>query len=189
MALSKNLTAGPILVGVLISTFLYGISTLQTYNYSRIYAKDPLWLRCLIVRRVLETVLTVLTCAYQYSISVTNFGNYGVYNDLPWTIAITFFLSGFIGGIVQSFFAWRIFVISGHWWTSLPPWLGSLARVGVVIAMCTFTLQTHSRSVYEDQYGWTIDLALSLALFTDAWNTICLCYYLHTRRSKHRKCV
>jgi hypothetical protein len=39
---------GVIEVGILISTFLYGITTVQTYVYFRASRHDPLWLKTLV---------------------------------------------------------------------------------------------------------------------------------------------
>ncbi|PCH39037.1 hypothetical protein WOLCODRAFT_85020 [Wolfiporia cocos MD-104 SS10] len=189
MPLSVNLTEGPILVGILIATFLYGVATLQTYNYYRQYVKDPIWLKLLGLSRLLETTLTVLTCTYLYTLVVTNFDKPNAYDMLPWTVAIVFFTGGLLGAVVQSFFAWRVYVISGHLLPSIVSWSGGLARIGITAAMCGFVIRTGSRELYEARYGWTIDLVLGIALFVDVFNTGCLCYYLSRRQSKERKYV
>jgi hypothetical protein len=43
-----DLKTGVIQVGILISTFLYGIATVQAYIYSRASGRDPVWLKTLV---------------------------------------------------------------------------------------------------------------------------------------------
>ncbi|PCH39039.1 hypothetical protein WOLCODRAFT_21314 [Wolfiporia cocos MD-104 SS10] len=188
MPLSVNLTEGPILVGILIATFLYGIATLQTYNYYREYGKDPPRLKILVACVwLLETALTVLTCTYLYTVTVTNSNNPSAYDMLPWTVAIIFLTGGLLGAVVQSFFAWRVYMLSGHLLPSIVSWSGGLARIGVTAAMCGFVIQTGSRKLYEERYGWSIDLVLGIALFVDVFNTGCMCYYLSRKQNKDNK--
>ncbi|TFY51183.1 hypothetical protein EVJ58_g10699 [Rhodofomes roseus] len=179
-----GLTAGAVEVGILISTFLYGITTVQAYVYSRSNHQDPLWLKSLVgIVWLLETLLTVLTCMYLYSLTITNFGNLDTLQNLPWPMDVSFAVGGLISALVQSFFAWRVHVISRRLETSIVSWIACLCRVAITLTICILDIKSKTVGYYESQYGWTITFSLSLAVFIDVLNTCSLCFWLWRQRN------
>ncbi|EED85479.1 predicted protein [Postia placenta Mad-698-R] len=188
---SLDLTGGAVEVGILISVFLYGVATVQAYIYIRSSAQDPLWLRLLvIVVWLLETFITVFTCMYLYDLTITHFGDAGAFLEEPWTIAISFALGGIASALVQSFFAWRVYIISGRLETSVISWTGSLVRVGITMTICMLLLKTNSTvATFERDYPWSITFSLALAMFIDVLNTCSLCFWLWRKRDGHHRSV
>ncbi|KAF9468249.1 hypothetical protein BDZ94DRAFT_1154223 [Collybia nuda] len=181
---SLDLEIGAVEIGILISTFLYGIATVQTYIYFRESTRDPRWLRAMVnYSDILVTFITVVTCMFLYRFSVTNFGNYNSLQELPWTLDFSFFIGGLVSATVQSFFAYRVHVISGRWAVSVVAWGGSLVRVGVTLLIFILTFKSGTLGLYEDKYPWSIILSLGVAMFIDVLNTCSLCYYLHRMRT------
>ncbi|KZT00381.1 uncharacterized protein LAESUDRAFT_666231 [Laetiporus sulphureus 93-53] len=186
-----GLTAGVIEIGILISTFLYGITTMQAYIYARSYGRDPWWLQTLVlfgmlkIYRLLETLLTVLTCIYLYSLTITNFGKLATLQDLPWSMDVSFAIGGLLSAIVQSFFAWRVYIISGRLLTSLVSWSASFCRVVITVTICVLDVKSKTVGRYESLYPWTITFSLALAMFIDVLNTCALCFWLW-KKQDHR---
>jgi hypothetical protein len=83
----------------------------------------------------------------------------------------------------QSFFAWRIHIISGRWIVSLVSWTGCIGRVAITLAICILSAQEAQLPSYQAKYPWTIVTSLGLAMVIDILNTSSLCYYLHKLRS------
>ncbi|KAH9918664.1 uncharacterized protein B0H18DRAFT_882644 [Fomitopsis serialis] len=181
---SIDLTAGAVEVGIVISTFLYGIATVQAYIYSRSNHQDPLWLKSLVRFSLLETLLTVLTCMYLYSLTITHFGDIDTLQNLPWPMDVTFAIGGIVSGLVQSFFAWRVYVISRRLETSIVSWVGCVCRVAITLTICILDIKSKTVGRYESRYGWTITFSLSLAMFIDVLNTCSLCFWLWRKKDK-----
>ncbi|KAH7335651.1 hypothetical protein B0J17DRAFT_667228 [Rhizoctonia solani] len=69
MALSLNLTFGAAYVGVILTSFVYGIATLQTYTYWFERRRDGIPQRCL------DTVKLICICHMEYYYGIRNHGN------------------------------------------------------------------------------------------------------------------
>jgi len=182
-----DLKTGVIEIGILISTFLFGITTVQTYIYYRGNTRDPWWLKTLVaIVWLLETINTVLICAYLYTITVTKFGNFEALQDMPWTLDVSFFIGGLVSAFVQSFFAYRVHVISGRWAVSILAWVLSITRAAVTLLICVLTIEEGHITNYEARYPWTITLSLVVAMSIDVLNTCALCYYLRQLRTQFK---
>ncbi|KAJ7191881.1 hypothetical protein GGX14DRAFT_380653 [Mycena pura] len=185
MAPSLNLTLGPIVVGVVIGVFLYGIASVQAYQCLRSgSAKDKRWLRILVqLVWSVPTLITVFTCMYLFSLTVINYGEVSKLSILTWPVSVSFFLGGIASAIVQSFFAWRVHVLSGRWFVSVVSWTGSVARIGITLAICIITIQQPDLKIFEIQFPYMIILSLTVSMSIDILNTVSLCYCLHHLRT------
>jgi len=69
---------GASLIGVFISTFLYGITTLQTFlYYEKYWQKDGRGMKyTVLLLWLLETLHTALACAFMFRLLVLNFGDF-----------------------------------------------------------------------------------------------------------------
>ncbi|KAL4080920.1 hypothetical protein J3A83DRAFT_4203351 [Scleroderma citrinum] len=103
---------GPFLIGVAINILLYGIMVTQTYLYFTTYKSDNLWTKSFVAFLFLaDTVNTVLDFVYIYQALVLHFGDSTWLVEANWVFATDPIMTGIIGGSVQLFFAWRIYVL------------------------------------------------------------------------------
>ncbi|KIK65468.1 hypothetical protein GYMLUDRAFT_258217 [Collybiopsis luxurians FD-317 M1] len=84
------LTVGPVLVAVMINTFLYGLCFLQFITYLTSDTRDHFWLRMLIYWELLvNTVHSILAVYLLWQYAVENYRNPSFLATVPWMIAVT----------------------------------------------------------------------------------------------------
>lgn len=89
---------------------------------------------------------------------------------------------------LQSYYAYRIYRLSGLIWLAIVPWAGSLARAGITLAgtVTAFTgfHASHDVSILEwiSTYGWVMKGTFGASVGVDVLNTALLCIIL----SRHR---
>ncbi|KAH9943611.1 hypothetical protein B0H21DRAFT_488388 [Amylocystis lapponica] len=177
-----DLTAGAIEIGAIISVFLYGITTVQAYIYFRSSAEDSTKFKLLVLAVwLLESFLTILTCIYLYTITISSYGDAVALNAMSWSMNLIFFVGGLVSAIIQAFFSWRIYVISGHYPVSIISWAGSTFRVAITLTVCILGFKAKTISNYEARWGWTIILSFSVSMAVDLLNASALCYFLWRR--------
>ncbi|KAH9943604.1 hypothetical protein B0H21DRAFT_709948 [Amylocystis lapponica] len=177
-----DLTAGAIEIGAIISVFLYGITTVQAYIFFRSSAEDSTKLKLLVlVVWLLESFLTILTCIYLYTITITSYGDAKAFNVMSWSMNLIPFVGGLVSAITQAFFSWRIYVISGHYPVSIILWAGSTLRVAITLTVSILGFKAKTISDFEARWGWTILLSFSVAMAVDLLNASALCYFLWRR--------
>jgi len=179
-----DLTIGALEIGILLSTVLYGILTLQAYRYTEGQTKDPLWIPVMVTFVwVLETVHTVFLWILLYGLTVTNYGKPDTLDDIPWSFAITFPLSAWLGSITQIFFAYRVRVLSGRMIIPVLAWGGSILRCFLGTTAGGLLLKTKSIQLFFAKYQWLVTTPFVLNVVVDVLNTCSLCFYLLRRRS------
>ncbi|KDQ22170.1 hypothetical protein PLEOSDRAFT_1109288 [Pleurotus ostreatus PC15] len=133
---STKLLFGPMLIGVLFNTILYGILVVQSFIYYQTYKKDASWLRYFMLYLfIAETVNSALDIVMVYEPLILNFGKYSCSTVSVFYLhtspkpeiskATTFFpimlatdpiVTVLISTPIQIFVAWRIFIISRAKW-------------------------------------------------------------------------
>ncbi|KIM66841.1 hypothetical protein SCLCIDRAFT_21616 [Scleroderma citrinum Foug A] len=106
---------GPFLVGVAINIFLYGIMVTQMYLYYSSYKSDHFWMKFFVGFLFLaDTINTLFDFVYIYQALVNHFGDSLWLTTANWgkLFATDPVMTGLIGGSVQLFFAWRIYVLT-----------------------------------------------------------------------------
>ncbi|KIM55389.1 hypothetical protein SCLCIDRAFT_1221229 [Scleroderma citrinum Foug A] len=104
---------GPFFIGVAINILLYGIMITQMYLYYSTYKRDHVWVRFFVAFLFLaDTVNTLFDFVYIYQSLVNHFGDSQWLATANWVFATDPFMTGFISGSVQLFFAWRIYVLT-----------------------------------------------------------------------------
>ncbi|TFY57348.1 hypothetical protein EVG20_g8585 [Dentipellis fragilis] len=171
MSESLGLTLGSIEIGVLISSILFGVTTVQLYLYYQGKFKDLWWTRGLVwLIWLTELLHTVFFWIYLYRVTVTYYGDPTHLVESHWTLNVSSFFDGLIGGSVQSL---PLLLIS--WAVSLVQFSGALAT--------TIIGQRTTLPFFAAHYGWIVTMTLSLCVFVDIINTVGLCYFLWTRKS------
>ncbi|KAF8829814.1 hypothetical protein HHX47_DHR2000090 [Lentinula edodes] len=156
-------TMGALLIGVLISCALWGISTAQTYIYfSTFYHHDTLRLKSLVVFIfVLDTAHQIMLSHSIYIYLVSNFGNGEYLGVVVWrallelpqiavhlkifpfdrrSILVMVLLSALIAVTIQLFMCWRIWILSNKsiYW--------SIPIIIIVFASFTITMVYFKKS-------------------------------------------
>ncbi|KAF7968444.1 hypothetical protein HWV62_30567 [Athelia sp. TMB] len=158
MSSALDLSLGALEVGVLISVFLYGVTTVQTYCYYSGTAKD----RC--------------------KVTVSYYGVPAAIGAGDWTLNLSGFFDGLSGALVQSFFAHRIYVLSRRWYITFLSWALSLIACTATLAITILSFKL-SIAEFAIKYIWLVKASLALLLVVDVLNTTALCYYLRSERT------
>ncbi|KAJ8689748.1 hypothetical protein PTI98_012618 [Pleurotus ostreatus] len=108
---------GPIFIGFVIKTILYGLILLQAYLYYVTFKKDRLWLKLLIAFLVVaDTVNIVFDVVYIYTALIIHFNDPAYLANANWLFATDPAINGITTATVQLFFAWRVKVLTGNIW-------------------------------------------------------------------------
>ncbi|KAF5367939.1 hypothetical protein D9758_004327 [Tetrapyrgos nigripes] len=112
--LALDNTLGALLVGVLLATALWGISTSQTYEYYSVYAQeDPKWILIMVATvYIVDTIHEFMLCHLIYRYSVSGFGDYVYMGEVIWSILVMVLLSTIVAFIVQTFLIYRVWILS-----------------------------------------------------------------------------
>ncbi|KAF9074220.1 hypothetical protein BDP27DRAFT_224577 [Rhodocollybia butyracea] len=107
-------TMGALLIGVMISAVLWGISVVQTYIYfSTFFNQDTLRLKSFVsFVFILDTAHQAMLCHLIYVYLVSNFGDVDYLGVVVWSILVMVLLSAIIAVVIQLFMCWRIWILS-----------------------------------------------------------------------------
>ncbi|THU98239.1 hypothetical protein K435DRAFT_35639 [Dendrothele bispora CBS 962.96] len=172
---SLGLTLGSLELGILFSTVLYGIVLVQTFNYYNApFTGDSVVVKCLVACVfVLEGFHTACLWTYLYSRTVTNFGRFDVLDEVHWSLSASVPISCAIVFCAESFFAYRVYMLSRNRWFPAICILGLTLRLGLGTAFAA-TTPGYRISVYFDDFRWLNSLALSVGAAVDIGNTVAL---------------
>ncbi|KAJ7171154.1 hypothetical protein C8R46DRAFT_1190592 [Mycena filopes] len=156
-------TLGCIVVGLVLGTFLFGMLTVQVFNYSQSFPKDTLVLKSL-----------------GYTTIVTFYGQPEHIANPPGSFELLPLFSGLVALVVESFFAFRIRTLSGRWvLTAVCIVLNTVAFVLSVILVVLF-YRARDFATWEAQNHALALAASSLVPINNILITTGLCYYLWT---------
>lgn len=124
----------------MITSVLYGITTLQTYFYFTYYPKDDQAIKTLVTGIwMLDTLHTGLVCHAMYHYLVSNYMNPSALAYGHWSLFVSIALNTLVAVLVQSFFAMRIFHLIKK--PRLRYWVTSFIMLLVIAHFC-FGLET-----------------------------------------------
>ncbi|KAI0043431.1 hypothetical protein FA95DRAFT_399951 [Auriscalpium vulgare] len=104
---------GPILIGTIFNTVLYGISIAQTFMYFQTYKNDRLWMKLVVLFVfVADTLNSVFDIEYTYNSLVNHYNDPGAIQKANWVFATDPAMTAIIGTVVQLFFSWRVHVLT-----------------------------------------------------------------------------
>lgn len=129
-------TLGALLIGIVITAALYGLTTLQTYQYFRTSSADPyLFKATIFLLWILDTVHEVLIVQSLWTYVIVDFGNTTAINTPTKPLLGSLTVSGFMEYILKSLFCRRVWRLSGgNWFMVAPIILFSTAEfVGAIV--------------------------------------------------------
>ncbi|KAF7330668.1 hypothetical protein MSAN_02452100 [Mycena sanguinolenta] len=188
------------LLGYLLNWALFGTLTLQLYLYYQAFPNDVLFNKCLVYTLcAIELVQTPLMTHDAFSAFVFGFGDLCALTSLGLEWVALPIMSGLVSLIGQSFYAYRVHVLSKSWWlpafiiavriyiSSLPdPTYDFIVQVALISSVGAFVHGADSHygefseeaiksgsEIYRSASVWLLGSALS-----DITSTTCLAYYL-----------
>jgi len=178
------------LIGLVVSTIIYGITCLQTYLYYTKYSGNDRWPMKLIVALiwVLESFQLVLATLLTYHYTVTKWGDTMALLRSNWSAAISVECGAVVILIVQCVFARRIWLFSGKNW----------ALTGAIVVLSLFQLAFGTAfTVHDLQTRFVVEMGsktfkllasatLSGSIACDIIITMSMCYYLQKSRTGFR---
>ncbi|KAF8321585.1 hypothetical protein DL93DRAFT_1432273 [Clavulina sp. PMI_390] len=166
---NQDLYIGAWLIGVIVSTILFGILTIQCMFYLNRFKRDRWFFKALVlIVWSLDLIIISLGALWTYLAILRNFGDdSGVFRSAQWTIApacVDISLNGFL---VQLFFARRGYLLNRSLWM--------ISLSAVILATLSFvsgiTFTVIMRIVVQDHgsavYAWLNYLWFTSAAATD----------------------
>ncbi|KAJ7052231.1 hypothetical protein C8F01DRAFT_1337638 [Mycena amicta] len=188
-AFDPNPTLGAILIGTLLSTILFGVTTAQAYLYSTRFPEDS--------PRIKATVALVWICEAAhvgcvshtlYTWLVTDYAHpERLLGRAPGSMPAFVLLTVIIAVCVQVFFSYRIYVLSRSRIIPYFTFALSFVRMGLGLAIFSLTLQTSSLAELSAKYQWLLLTMWSLSAVEDITITTSLVYLLWVQRKKVHK--
>ncbi|KAJ6590662.1 hypothetical protein DFH09DRAFT_1423567 [Mycena vulgaris] len=172
---------GASLIGILVSTAVYGVTCLQVYiYYTENSSEDGGHLKSFVAFLVtLDTFHVVVLGVFYYHYTVTNFGDYVVLSLLAQVV-----VEDVIALMVQLFFAYRIYHLSGN--KPILPLIIGVLSVGQLACGIGFTVIAKDVMKFEESEAvkpWTIS-GMAASIACDVLITCAMIYYLRTQKKQ-----
>ncbi|KAF9461467.1 hypothetical protein BDZ94DRAFT_814198 [Collybia nuda] len=186
--LNLNDTFGAFLIGIIVSTMLFGMTCIQTFYYFQTYSGDnplvKIFVSAIFIFGFLHAALST-HAIYHYTI--TNYLNPKALLDSVWSFTTLLELSAFTIFVVHLFYIWRVYYVSRKNITLVILILVVAFTHTAASAVMTFKISQfpHFRGI--PQFLPYIVTTLSLSMATDIFIAGFLSYYLHQGRSGIRK--
>ncbi|KAJ7146846.1 hypothetical protein C8R44DRAFT_973458 [Mycena epipterygia] len=175
-------TLGALEVGTVTGTFLFGILTLQTFNYYRRFPKDSKTLRTTIgILWLLELAHTICCLHGIYLMTVTFYGEptSEIILNPPASHILSLVFSGGIDALVQIFFGNRFRMLSGRPHIFFLCIALAIARFTCdMILMSSFWIYKEGYLALQSKLHWAIVTASTLGPAGDVVVALAMCYYL-----------
>ncbi|KAJ7810204.1 hypothetical protein B0H14DRAFT_3151324 [Mycena olivaceomarginata] len=171
---------GPAPLGYLFNWCLFGTLTVQLYFYYQAFPKDRVLTKCLVYTvYVIESVQTVLVTQDAFSNFAYGFGEVTALLKLNFQWFPLPIMSGLVALIGQSFYAYRVYVLSNSWKTPLFIETFSLASSVGAFMTAYFTHQTSISPFGNlEQLRRSSAVWLGGSALSDVIIAACLTYYL-----------
>ncbi|KAI6030721.1 hypothetical protein F5J12DRAFT_305769 [Pisolithus orientalis] len=110
---AAQLAQGPFFIGIALDILLYGMMITQAYSYFFTYKDDRLWIKIFVAFLFsANTVSSTLSVMHTYRSFVNPFGFLSWLVQENWVSTTGPSVTSIIGGSVQLFFTWRVYVLS-----------------------------------------------------------------------------
>ncbi|KAJ7480821.1 hypothetical protein FB451DRAFT_1238522 [Mycena latifolia] len=175
-------TLAPLEIGGMVGTFLFGLLTLQTFNYYRQFPQDSRLLKLTIASTwLLELGHTICSLQAIFWITVTTHDRTprAIVAEPPQSLYITLVFSGGIHLLFQLFFGNRIRVLSGRLHVFLLCIaFGTLRFIIDVTIMTLIWIDNAGFLILNSKIRWEMITASTLGPVADCVIAFSMCYYL-----------
>ncbi|KAJ7080735.1 hypothetical protein B0H15DRAFT_953339 [Mycena belliarum] len=176
-------TLGALLIGVLVSYVLFGVTTIQLYLYRTRFPKDSLRMK-LLVAVVWFCELGHIICIghMAYTMVITNYAHPERLANIPKSLGLSSLFNAVIAPCVQVFFALRIYRLSKLLYIPIVAGTLSLLYSLATVALVVIGLEFSPFTRYLDRWGWLMDTAWGIAAANDVIIAATLVFWLGRRR-------
>ncbi|KAJ7743508.1 hypothetical protein DFH07DRAFT_835596 [Mycena maculata] len=177
-------TLGAVFLGVVVSGIFFGVSSLQVYYYYHYYPTDSFLHKCSVgLLWLLDATHLALTIFSAYHYGILGFGNVDGLNVIIWSIKLSTSINVVIILVVQSLYAYRVWLLSGYHHGILGYLVTAVVLggfgIGIVLSYETYSISAWSQAA---DISWAIEASFSASTAIDILISIAMCYYL--RKSK-----
>ncbi|SJL12409.1 uncharacterized protein ARMOST_15836 [Armillaria ostoyae] len=198
---SLNGSFGSFLIGVIVSSCLFGVTCTQTWYYYSRYS-DGIVLKALVgtiwyssppikyliltgLRRILEVLHVAFGSHATYYYVILHSGDPAALAIGTWTVSLNIGITGLIALLVYLFYARRIYYLSNH---NIPlvaaVVIPSICRLGTSMSVTIYSMHLKYFVLFESsKLANLIRASLSLYVVTDVLVAVLLCYFLHSSRT------
>ncbi|KAK0217165.1 hypothetical protein IW262DRAFT_174930 [Armillaria fumosa] len=182
---SLNGSFGAFLIGVIVSSCLFGVTCTQTWYYYTRYS-DSIVLKALVGAIWILEVLHVAFGSHAiYYYVILHVGDPAALAIATWTVSLNIGITGLIACLVYLFYARRIYYSSNH---NRPlvavVVVPSICRLGTSMSVTIYSLHLKSFVLFEiSSMANLIRASLTLYVVTDLLVAVLLCYFLHSNRT------
>ncbi|KAF4601458.1 hypothetical protein EYR38_006111 [Pleurotus pulmonarius] len=176
-------TLGIIEVGVSVSVFLFGLSTIQVYSYHSRFPNDPVKLKLFVyLVWLLELGHVICTLDYFWAVSIVQYGHPEmILGRAPPSMPALFILTGCVATSVQMFFADRVRRVSGKLFWVVACWGLSILRFALSVTICV-VLTRVSLADFAADWKWLVTSSWVSGAAVDTLITVLLFYDLFKKR-------
>ncbi|KAJ6468172.1 hypothetical protein DFH09DRAFT_1001040, partial [Mycena vulgaris] len=164
--------SGPLLLGNLLHWGLFGTLSVQLYLYYQAFPDDRWSTKCLVYTvYTLELVQTILLTHDAFAMFGYGFGNPLALTEIGFDWLTIPIMSGLVAFIGQSFYAYRVYVLSKSW--LIPTLIVVVSMTSSVGGFITGAFTLKGVIFFPGRYVWCGASALS-----DIIIAVCMTYYL-----------
>lgn len=183
-------TFGAAFVGVIASSFVFGILSMQCYSYYDRYPLDRPFYKILVaVLWLLEAAHSFCSWHFFYHYVIEDWGKTLVIATQPivWTLAVQVVVSAIVGTVVKACFAMRVWRFSGkNIWITASIVLSTLVQLGFSFWFTVAGLRLPSLTALDDIFTVAI-VALGLGVLTDVLTATAISWYLRKLKTGYKK--
>ncbi|KAJ7215058.1 hypothetical protein GGX14DRAFT_518659 [Mycena pura] len=177
-------TLGAVLIGAVLGTFLFGIATLQAFNYYRRYPDDSTRLKTMVACIwLIELGHSIVTWTALYQITVTFYGQEEHIFDPPHALPFTLLFSAMMNLVVQTYFALRIRTLSKRWFITAICSALTISRAGFNVVMFIEFIASSGFAIFQNKLRWLMLCVSTIGPAVDVIIATSLCYYLWNIKS------
>ncbi|EIW52142.1 uncharacterized protein TRAVEDRAFT_53570 [Trametes versicolor FP-101664 SS1] len=192
---SLDSSLGAVLLGVIFGSMLYGLTVHQTYRYFKLYPKDRLFLKALVLTiLVFETLHTAVWIVVIYHYAITDAFNLIDILRGHWSVRFTFLITGLAVFACQVFYVRRVFLIGPHYrWLVVPAdsiqVISMFGGLSFAVAAGIEAFLTAPFVVDLQHISWLVSIAYGFAVATDVILTSALVFVLRKSRTGSKSVI
>ncbi|GAA5903771.1 hypothetical protein JCM8208_006573 [Rhodotorula glutinis] len=177
---------GPFYVGILVNVFLAGVNWMQLLEYFRRPAQDRALVQGAVVAVfVIGGIHTMISCHPVWFYALDGYGDPERGRLCPWSVAVYPLFTALIATVVQSHYAWRLFLVGKR-----SPWvpsfvvLSTLAQLALGIYVSAIELKLGDWKKIHEVLDPSVAAWLFIMAIADVVITAALSFHLSRVRSE-----
>ncbi|KAI8969879.1 hypothetical protein BD414DRAFT_540897 [Trametes punicea] len=183
-------TIGVAYLGVAISSAIYGVTCIQTFQYFRSPKSitDMLFLKLIVIALwVLDSAHQAIIISILYHYLITNYANPAALLEAVWSIGTEIIVNAAIAFAVETFFVMRIWKLSRNTWVTSACMLFTVAHLTMNLVFPIRTFFYPGLVEAETKLKSTGSSGLGVAVLADVSISVAMVWYLRQGRTGLRK--